>query len=175
MSYKIHLSPFFAFLSPHFPREALNSFNHFKQDSSVSFSITYHPSMAVHSTLCSQSSETNINHLAEDATPNGAISYASASFTTHAMGSETSLPSILHTDEVALPVGPLFGNNYEYNVLPPATMYSSYADHNLGAPVDGETVWYCSACGDGPYGSWQDHCQNCTHAKCTSCRVENTK
>ncbi|OAL51709.1 hypothetical protein IQ07DRAFT_598538 [Pyrenochaeta sp. DS3sAY3a] len=131
--------------------------------------------MAVQSTLRSQSSETNINHLVEDGTPTGATSYASASFTTHPMGSETSLPSILHTGDMALPVGPLFGDDYKYNVLPPATMYSSCADHHLGAPADGETVWYCSNCGDGPYGSWQPSCQNCTHAKCTSCRVENSK
>ncbi|KAH7361136.1 hypothetical protein BKA66DRAFT_471395 [Pyrenochaeta sp. MPI-SDFR-AT-0127] len=59
-------------------------------------------------------------------------------------------PSILH-DEKGLPIrtGHLFG----------------------GALTDGETVWYCSICEDGPYGSWQPVCQNCSHQKCGSCTV----
>jgi hypothetical protein len=44
--------------------------------------------------------------------------------------------------------------------------------HDVIAPIDGDTNWYCSECGDGPYGAWQVSCQRCSHPKCTSCRVE---
>lgn len=32
-----------------------------------------------------------------------------------------------------------------------------------------KVVWDCSECGDGPYGAWQNSCQNCGHCKCKSC------
>jgi hypothetical protein len=35
-------------------------------------------------------------------------------------------------------------------------------------------VWYCSECGDGPYGMWQNICQRCTHVVCGSCVKEET-
>ena len=44
--------------------------------------------------------------------------------------------------------------------------------HYVIAPVDGETVWFCSVCNDGPYGAWQVNCQGCQHKKCGSCLVE---
>jgi hypothetical protein len=44
--------------------------------------------------------------------------------------------------------------------------------HHLIAPMDGEKVWYCSECKDGPYGDWQNSCQSCHHSKCKSCSVE---
>jgi hypothetical protein len=40
--------------------------------------------------------------------------------------------------------------------------------------TDGPEVWHCSNCGDGPYGTWQVSCQNCGHAKCGACKVEET-
>ncbi|OAK98655.1 hypothetical protein IQ06DRAFT_295011 [Phaeosphaeriaceae sp. SRC1lsM3a] len=33
-------------------------------------------------------------------------------------------------------------------------------------------VWYCSDCGDGPYGSWQAVCQGCGHTKCGNCESQ---
>lgn len=33
-------------------------------------------------------------------------------------------------------------------------------------------LWYCSECGDGPYGVWQSGCQACNHARCESCATE---
>ncbi|KAH6644221.1 hypothetical protein C7974DRAFT_439482 [Boeremia exigua] len=35
----------------------------------------------------------------------------------------------------------------------------NHMDHQHGsAPSDGDTVWYCSNCGDGPIGGWNNHC-----------------
>lgn len=33
-------------------------------------------------------------------------------------------------------------------------------------------VWYCSHCSDGPIGSWQNSCTNCSHVRCGGCTVE---
>jgi hypothetical protein len=33
-------------------------------------------------------------------------------------------------------------------------------------------VWFCSQCGDGPYGFWQKVCQYCSHVICGSCEKE---
>ena len=41
-------------------------------------------------------------------------------------------------------------------------------------PTDGDQVWFCSNCGDGPYGIWQNVCTKCSHGKCGNCRVEET-
>lgn len=40
------------------------------------------------------------------------------------------------------------------------------------APSDGDTVWYCSICGDGPMGAWNPTCASCGHAYCGACTVE---
>jgi hypothetical protein len=53
--------------------------------------------------------------------------------------------------------------------------YGAPQRHHAIEPVDGETVWFCSACNDGPYGAWQSSCQICQHTKCSSCRVEKKK
>jgi hypothetical protein len=37
---------------------------------------------------------------------------------------------------------------------------------------DGDTVWFCCCCRDGPHGSWQNVCTNCGNPKCGSCTVE---
>jgi hypothetical protein len=36
-------------------------------------------------------------------------------------------------------------------------------------------VWYCSDCGNGPLGGWQDVCVECHHRKCMGCEVESTR
>lgn len=43
------------------------------------------------------------------------------------------------------------------------------------APADGEPeiVWFCSACGDGPYSDWNPACACCGHARCGRCNEEN--
>jgi hypothetical protein len=33
-------------------------------------------------------------------------------------------------------------------------------------------VWHCSECREGPYGTWQNVCTNCSHKRCSSCEVE---
>ncbi|KAH5288114.1 hypothetical protein HBI24_004480 [Parastagonospora nodorum] len=50
-----------------------------------------------------------------------------------------------------------------------------------GKPVRGtkqcgptNIVWYCSECGDGPYGIWQNVCDACNHKRCGSCQCEET-
>ena len=59
-----------------------------------------------------------------------------------------------------LPTGEL---QYEHIPPPLSTTYAPVLGCDHGpAPTDGgETSWYCQACGDGPYGSWQASCQNC--------------
>lgn len=36
-------------------------------------------------------------------------------------------------------------------------------------------TWFCSNCGDGPIGDWQNTCSNCPHIRCISCRTEYDK
>jgi hypothetical protein len=42
------------------------------------------------------------------------------------------------------------------------------------APMDGpeDKVWFCSSCGDGPIGDWQNVCQSCQHQRCGGCHEE---
>lgn len=82
-------------------------------------------------------------------------------------------PSILHPHGDALPMGQLFGDYtdaFDMRLQQPIT----YGDNHYSAhgPQDGEKVWFCSECGDGPYGMWQNCCQRCPHKKCNKCRVE---
>ncbi|KAH7355641.1 hypothetical protein BKA66DRAFT_475278 [Pyrenochaeta sp. MPI-SDFR-AT-0127] len=42
-------------------------------------------------------------------------------------------------------------------------------------PYEGEVVWYCSECREGPMPNWQDACPCCYHQKCDSCTVVSTK
>ncbi|KAF2622900.1 hypothetical protein BU25DRAFT_425377 [Macroventuria anomochaeta] len=49
----------------------------------------------------------------------------------------------------------------------------NHMDHQHGsAPSDGETVWYCSNCGNGPMGTWYTACPCCNHPYCSACTVE---
>jgi len=83
---------------------------------------------------------------------------------------DTAVTSVLHAGANALPVGPLFGGDY----TPPS---NNFFDTEIGrgggsAPADGDYVWFCSQCGDGPIGSWQAVCVSCDHHKCSSCTAE---
>lgn len=50
-----------------------------------------------------------------------------------------------------------------------------HMDHYHGSsPSDGEKVWYCSECGDGPIASWNPCCANCGHATCYACTFEES-
>jgi hypothetical protein len=54
---------------------------------------------------------------------------------------------------------------------------SAIGDHRMehqhhGEAYDGDTVWYCSNCGDGPIGSWNTVCTSCGHQICGGCTVE---
>ncbi|KAF2014488.1 hypothetical protein BU24DRAFT_423422 [Aaosphaeria arxii CBS 175.79] len=49
-------------------------------------------------------------------------------------------------------------------------------EHNPYSPlVDGDKVWYCSSCNEGPIGSWQNVCAICGHQKCSNCKEEESK
>jgi hypothetical protein len=65
-------------------------------------------------------------------------------------------------------------------VLDPSenALYYNMVGQNPGSsPQDGgtEKTWYCSACQDGPIGSWQNCCVACGHTRCGSCRWEERK
>jgi len=83
---------------------------------------------------------------------------------------DNAVASVLHADAVALPVGPLFGGDH-------TSPFENYLDTETGhgggsAPADGDVVWFCSECGDGPIASWQNACVSCNHQKCCACRDE---
>jgi len=91
---------------------------------------------------------------------------------TASSANESAIPSVLHRGEAALPIGPLFGQDH-------ASLPTSISDPSMhydhgSAPVDGEQVWYCSGCGDGPISIWQNVCVLCSHQICSSCKVEAT-
>jgi hypothetical protein len=35
-------------------------------------------------------------------------------------------------------------------------------------------VWFCSECGEGPSGNWQNQCASCEHIRCEFCGTERT-
>src|SRR5690242_2327187 len=46
-------------------------------------------------------------------------------------------------------------------------------DHQHGrTPTDGEEVWFCSDCGNGPMGTWYSACPCCGHVFCGYCKKE---
>lgn len=92
-------------------------------------------------------------------------------FTT-SLVNDTALASVLHSGAIALPIGPLFGGD---NRSPSNSISDINMQHNYGpAPTDGELVWFCSGCGDGPISFWQTICVVCSHPRCGSCSVEET-
>ncbi|KAF3033628.1 hypothetical protein E8E12_003512 [Didymella heteroderae] len=46
--------------------------------------------------------------------------------------------------------------------------------HHGTAPCDGDTVWFCDNCGNGPMGTWYSACTDCGHYRCGGCIVEET-
>lgn len=70
-------------------------------------------------------------------------------------------------------VDPFAANLISIGDRSPADLFSD--DHYGNAPCDGDTVWYCSSCGDGPMASWNPCCANCGHACCGACPVEPVK
>jgi hypothetical protein len=122
--------------------------------------------MAIHSTLhydqdvpvCLEDSSANILSVS---------THSGAHFT-----GNTQSTSMLHAHGIALPIGPLFGND-DYD----QTHLSLSKSHGYtSAPTDGgAVVWYCSNCGDGPKGSWQNCCAVCSHVRCGGCTVEAAK
>jgi hypothetical protein len=85
------------------------------------------------------------------------------------------VPSILHNEGSALPIGNLFGQDSMPSVSPAGTLNDPWENHNQGgAPCDGEKIWFCSACGDGPTSAWQNCCVTCGHVRCSECKIEET-
>lgn len=86
--------------------------------------------------------------------------------------SDTGVASVLHTGAIALPIGTLFGGDH---VSAPNSIPDLSMQYNNGsAPTDGELVWYCSGCNDGPIAWWQSVCVVCSHQRCGQCNVEET-
>jgi hypothetical protein len=47
------------------------------------------------------------------------------------------------------------------------------ADHSHRiTPSDGEVVWFCHECHNGPMGGWYTSCPICSHQCCGFCTVE---
>jgi hypothetical protein len=117
-----------------------------------------------------------INHILSASHSHSEFEYSDM---TVAISSNTTAlpPSILHTNNVALPIGRLFGQDHVHYGLSshdsPFDASEKY-DHNA-APTDGDWVWFCSNCRDGPIGGWQPQCVNCNHVRCGSCTIENRK
>jgi hypothetical protein len=93
-------------------------------------------------------------------------------------------PSIITTLSIPLPTLPKVVDIASYTLRLAHSHATEYAyidgsgdgalqGHRLIAPMDGEQVWYCSECNDGPYGDWQSSCQSCQHSKCSDCSVED--
>ncbi|KAL6705689.1 hypothetical protein ACN47E_006478 [Coniothyrium glycines] len=49
-----------------------------------------------------------------------------------------------------------------------------YAFRSEPSEGDGIVVWFCSGCGDGPKGDWQNCCTGCGHVRSTCCKQETT-
>jgi hypothetical protein len=54
----------------------------------------------------------------------------------------------------------------------PATTTSTSARPRTSWYEKFGTIWYCSECGDGPKGTWNDVCMNCEHEICSLCHIE---
>ena len=82
-------------------------------------------------------------------------------------------PTMLMASDALIPVADPFASNIvSISHDGHAGMHS---DNYYGLePCDGNTVWYCSACGDGPIGSWNPNCTSCGHVYCGACIVEKT-
>jgi rubrerythrin len=53
-------------------------------------------------------------------------------------------------------------------------IFNQSMDHqHSSAPYDGDTVWYCSNCSNGPMGTWYNACPSCGHQQCYQCTVEH--
>jgi hypothetical protein len=122
--------------------------------------------MAIHSTL---NYDQDVPVCLEDFSANilSVSMHSGAHFT-----GNTQSTSMLHAHGVALPIGPLFGNDDYDQTRPSPSKSHGY----MPAPTDGGTVvWYCSSCGDGPIGTWQNVCTACNHVKCSACPLEMAK
>jgi len=84
----------------------------------------------------------------------------------------TGVASMLHNGAIALPVGTLFGG--EHTAAPNSIPVINMQNNHGPAAADGDLVWFCSECYDGPISYWQAICVQCSHQKCGSCRVEET-
>ncbi|KAF1849172.1 uncharacterized protein K460DRAFT_365082 [Cucurbitaria berberidis CBS 394.84] len=84
------------------------------------------------------------------------------------------VPSMLHAGDFALSIGKLFGQDQLDHETVFTAQFGRTNPNHENAPSDGDVVWFCSSCGDGPIGSWQVCCPVCTHQKCGGCRVEQT-
>ena len=123
---------------------------------------TSHPDGHLHkhdhgdpSTFDQRHQATSVHHEATSSSPSG-----------------TGVASILHTGAIALPVGTLFGG--DHTSAPNSTPDLNMPNDHGSTPADGDVVWFCSDCYDGPISGWQVVCVNCSHQRCSACREEET-
>ncbi|RMZ69573.1 hypothetical protein GMOD_00006403 [Pyrenophora seminiperda CCB06] len=78
--------------------------------------------------------------------------------------STMSTPSLLYPKDTTLSLSLTAGEHHQEHVrLPlPATYAPTPGYGHDPTLTDGEESWFCARCGDGPYGSWQVSCQNCS-------------
>lgn len=91
--------------------------------------------------------------------------------------SPSALSSMLVSDTERLPLASNNGPDVHSIINGPTS--SIIADHHMdpqhsSAPCDGNMVWYCDNCGNGPMGTWYSACTGCGHYRCGGCTVEET-
>ncbi|ENI00889.1 hypothetical protein COCC4DRAFT_34200 [Bipolaris maydis ATCC 48331] len=89
----------------------------------------------------------------------------------------TTVPSISDESEFTLHTDYLVNHHLlSHNISAPASpVLSCGLSDYTSAPIYGApTVWFCSACRDGPIGEWQNVCTACNHQRCLACTVEKT-
>lgn len=85
-----------------------------------------------------------------------------------------SMPSASQLTHDSLSSTPTSANGY-MAVTSSSAVTGIHVDHkHSSAPTDGETVWFCSECFNGPMGNWYNACPCCGHQYCSSCKVEQT-
>jgi hypothetical protein len=89
----------------------------------------------------------------------------------------TPISSILHESVATYNSGQAVAYGQVFYPPENAPYYNMEGQSIGGPPQDGATekFWFCSACGDGPIGAWQNCCVNCSHSRCGNCRWEERK
>lgn len=80
------------------------------------------------------------------------------------------IPTVDFSDLSAMESGT---NRFEYFLADRTTRHKQHNQDYWGPATDGNQVWFCSACGEGPYGTWYSACVACGHGRCDNCTIED--